>query len=101
MSFISFWNIREDTIWLLPFSVVVAVAVTAIGWWRQNRRLTRSEITILILPFFCLLIFQLGQGAIISVAYGQFMVNDRTATSEADVMADLITGKLLYAYAHP
>lgn len=89
LSFALFWNIREDTIWLLPF-VVVAVAVTAIGWWRQNRRLTRTEITILILPFFCLLIFQLGQGAINYAAYGQFMVNDRTATLEADVMADLI-----------
>lgn len=59
ISFSFFWNIREDTIWLLPF-FICAILVGAVKWILQNKGATLKKciekITLFALPImlFCL-----------------------------------------------
>lgn len=89
LSFAFFWNIREDTIWLLPF-VVAALLATGVHLWVVKGRPSLKRILLLILPLFILAGAQVGQALINQAVYGQFMINNRTGTACADVITDLL-----------
>lgn len=89
LSFAYFWNIREDTIWLLPF-VVVALGITGITIWRAEGRAGTKKLGLLLLPLLCLGMVQVGQGMINKVVYGEYMINNRTGTAFGEMITQLI-----------
>lgn len=89
LSFPFFWNLREDSIWLLPF-FVAALFITALFIVKKEGKLAVKKCLILLIPFLCFAIIQVGQGLINQYQYGLFMINDRTGTAFASVISDLI-----------
>lgn len=91
ISFTFFWYIREDSIWLLPF-VLGAVIITLICRFKRKESWKKKLIffVIMIFPF---LIYQ-GVTKSISAMnqkiYNTPLVNERTDSLSADMIAELI-----------
>lgn len=74
-----FWNLREDSIWMLPFSVMASV-VTAVRIALENKaadaKWFRINILYVILPFLILGLFNTGIRGINYHFYGTFIRNE-------------------------
>lgn len=82
-----FWHIREDSIWLLPFSVVILLCGLVINLLDgQKLKAQIGYIIASIIPF-CILIITTITISIINLnVYGVYTVNDKTGTEFAKLV---------------
>ena len=82
-----FWQIREDSIWILPFVAVLTIinVICIIFFCREKAKIQR--ILLAVLPVVFLLAGNLGVAAINQHNYGVFVTNDRTDGSFGEMMS--------------
>ncbi|MDY3730469.1 MAG: hypothetical protein SO005_08630, partial [Candidatus Choladocola sp.] len=86
-----FWYIRQDSVWLLPFVLgAVCISVVCILLKKGGKGWKVSICVVLLLPLAVFEGISLGISAVNYHYYGVFTTNERTDSSCADVMADLI-----------
>lgn len=75
----AFWNLREDSIWLMPLVVAVCI-ITAVGlameYKRKGGRWFRFPLAYAFLPLLLLVAVNTGIGAVNYVNYGVFVRNE-------------------------
>ena len=86
-----FWQIREDSVWILPFVAVMTVwnvgyVILALHKNRTGRQLL-LQCLILLLPILLLFGGNMTISAINQVHYGVFLNNDRTEGNFAELMS--------------
>ena len=86
-----FWNLREDSIWFLPF-LVVGSLVALIHFIIENKKVKSSIVFTLILcmPFIGIVLWNNIISEINYKYYGIYATNDRTETYSAKVLGLLI-----------
>lgn len=86
-----FWQIREDSVWIMPFIAVMTVWNIGYVILVLHNRISRKQILlhclVLILPMFLLFVGNSGIAAINALHYGVFLTNDRTEGSFAELMS--------------
>ncbi|MCD7746001.1 MAG: hypothetical protein LUI13_12105 [Lachnospiraceae bacterium] len=90
VSLFFFWNLREDSIWILPF-IVTAIIISFIFSYASYRKSKNSKIllkkaSILMMPFIFLFAGNMILSSINYTYYGIFTTNDRTDGVFADVV---------------
>ena len=85
VSFMMFWELREDHIWILAF-VVPASIILAIYRIYHKKGIIKSLIGVAI-PFVAVVIMELGIATINYKHYGVFCLNDRSGTYCAKVVS--------------
>lgn len=91
IALVFFWNLREDSVWILPFCIV-ATAVSLIKLFVLKKKIkgVLKNTIVVILPL--LLLF--GGNALISFCnyqyYGVYTLNDRGDTAFADVVSKML-----------
>lgn len=85
-----FWFIREDSMWILPF-VIVVLAVTAITMIliQKVNRNSLIKVFLVALPLLVLVATNLGISSINYHYYGIFTTNDRSKTEFGKMMSNL------------
>ena len=91
MALAFFWQIREDSVWILPFIAVMTVwnvgyVILALHKKRTGRQLL-LQCFILLLPILLLFGGNMTISAINQVHYGVFLTNDRTEGNFAELMS--------------
>ena len=91
MALAFFWQIREDSVWILPFIAVMTVwnvgyVILALHKKRTGRQLL-LQCFILLLPILLLFCDNITISAINQVHYGVFLTNDRTEGNFAELMS--------------
>ena len=91
MALAFFWQIREDSVWILPFIAVMTVwnvgyVILALHKKRTGRQLL-LQCFILLLPILLLFGGNITISAINQVHYGVFLTNDRTEGNFAELMS--------------
>lgn len=86
-----FWQIREDSVWILPFTAVMTVwnvgyVILALHKNRTGRQLL-LQCLMLLLPILLLFGGNMTISAINQVHYGVFLTNDRTEGNFAELMS--------------
>ena len=86
-----FWQIREDSVWILPFIAVMTVwnvgyVILALHKNRTGRQLL-LQCLMLLLPILLLFGGNMTISAINQVHYGVFLTNDRTEGNFAELMS--------------
>ncbi|MGX7203921.1 hypothetical protein [Enterococcus pingfangensis] len=92
ISYLTFYYLREDSIWLKPFFyVALIITLLFVLFSKFNIKAKLIHITILLIP---ILIFQ-GGTSLLSYQnlkhYGIYAVNDHTQTSFGNVITDLVS----------
>lgn len=86
-----FWQIREDSVWIMPFIAVMTVWNIGYVILVLHNRISRKQILlhclVLMLPMFLLFVGNSGIAAINALHYGVFLTNDRTEGSFAELMS--------------
>lgn len=86
-----FWQIREDSVWIMPFIAVMTVWNIGYVILVLHNRISRKQILlhclVLILPMFLLFVGNSGIAAINALHYGVFLTNDRTEGSFPELMS--------------
>lgn len=86
-----FWQIREDSAWIMPFIAVMTVWNIGYVILVLHNRISRKQILlhclVLMLPMFLLFVGNSGIAAINALHYGVFLTNDRTEGSFAELMS--------------
>lgn len=86
-----FWQIREDSVWIMPFIAVMTVWNIGYVILVLHNRISRKQILlhclVLMLPMFLLFVGNSGISAINALHYGVFLTNDRTEGSFAELMS--------------
>ncbi len=82
-----FWQIREDSIWILPFVLVITVinVVSLLFFFKEKGKLLR--IVLAVLPLLLLLAGNLGVATVNWQQYKVFVTNDRTGGSYGEMMS--------------
>ena len=86
-----FWNLREDSVWLMPFLLVGSI-VALIHFIIQNKKVKSSICfgLILLMPFVGIVLWNNIISGINYKYYGIYATNDRTKTYSAKVLGLLI-----------
>lgn len=86
-----FWQIREDSIWILPFIAVMTVWNVGFVMLTMHKILNGKQMLLhcltMLLPILLLFLGNCGIAAINQYHYGVFLTNDRTEGSFADLMS--------------
>lgn len=86
-----FWQIREDSVWILPFVSVMTVwnvgCVILVLHKKRTRRQLLLHCLTLLLPILLLFAGNMSISAINQIHYGVFLTNDRTEGNFAELMA--------------
>ena len=86
-----FWQIREDSVWILPFVTVMTVwnvgyVILVLHKKRSGRQILLHCLTLL-LPILLLFGGNMSISAINQIHYGVFLTNDRTEGNFAELMS--------------
>ncbi len=86
-----FWQIREDSVWILPFVSVMTVwnvgyVILVLHKKRTRRQLLLHCLTLL-LPILLLFVGNMSISAINQIHYGVFLTSDRTEGNFAELMS--------------
>lgn len=89
-----FWNLREDSIWFLPF-ILAGIIATTLHFWIDNKKNKTIKsyicfVSIAILPILGIFIWNNAISFINYKHYGIYATNDRTQTYSAKVLGELI-----------
>lgn len=93
ISLFLFWNLREDTIWIIPFCVVSSIVSSIfiiIKFIKEKEKIVFLKIIVIIIPYIILLI---GNGVICGLNYhyyGVFELNDRTGSEFGNLISLMI-----------
>ena len=91
MALAFFWQIREDSVWILPFIAVMTVWNVGYGILALHKKRTGRQLLlqcfILLLPILLLFGGNITISAINQVHYGVFLTNDRTEGNFAELMS--------------
>ena len=86
-----FWQIREDSIWILPFIAVMSVwnvgYVILILHKKLNKKALLAHCLTMLLPILLLFGANMGISAVNRIHYGVFLTNDRTEGNFAELMS--------------
>lgn len=84
-----FWNVREDSIWIVPFvAVVTLIIISDYLFVKKDRgRLLLKNITVAFTPIVILIVGQIGICSLNFHYYGVFTTNDRSGTHFGEVMS--------------
>ena len=86
-----FWQIREDSVWILPFVAVMTVWNVGYVILVLHKKLKAKQILLhcltLLLPMLLLFAGNVGIAAINQAYYGVFLTNDRTEGNFAELMS--------------
>lgn len=87
-----YWNLREDSIWFLPF-ILAGFIATVLHFSIENKNLKNSiKIAgIAILPLIGIILWNSFISAMNYKYYGIYAINDRTKTYSAKVLGQLIS----------
>lgn len=86
-----FWQIREDSVWILPFVAVMTVwnvgyVILVLHKKRSGRQILLHCLTLL-LPILLLFAGNMSISAINQIHYGVFLTNDRTEGNFAELLS--------------
>ena len=86
-----YWNLREDSIWLLPF-ILTAIIISVIHFIIENKKIKPSILFtfIVCMPLFGILLWNNIISGINYKYYGIYATNDRTQTYSAKALGQLI-----------
>ncbi|MDO4752859.1 MAG: hypothetical protein Q4A36_01305 [Candidatus Saccharibacteria bacterium] len=91
-----FWNLREDSIWFLPF-ILGGAMVAILHFWLERRKQKKvglkrylAFIVVTLLPLAGILIWNMGISIVNSNVYGVYTTEDRTKTYSAKTLGALI-----------
>ncbi len=86
-----FWQIREDSVWILPFMAVMTVwnvgYVILVLHMKKSARQILLHCLTLLLPILLLFAGNMGISAMNRLHYGVFLTNDRTEGNFAELMS--------------
>lgn len=86
-----FWQIREDSVWILPFMAVMTVwnvgYVILVLHMKKSARQILLHCLTLLLPILFLFAGNMGISAMNRLHYGVFLTNDRTEGNFAELMS--------------
>lgn len=85
-----FWYLRDDSLWLLPFAA--GAAVILIICFLKGEGTRKQKLTRILLPLLPFLIWTAAHFGICSLnymVYGTFTTNERTQSSQTEMMANL------------
>lgn len=84
-----FWYMKEDSIWVLPFCIVISIMSLVWIYINDRKRILRKTIYF-ILPFFSVMVVSCATMILNYRYYGIATVNDRSGTEAADFYANLL-----------
>lgn len=91
-----FWNLREDSVWFLPFLIAGAM-IMCLHYWIENRKKKTKDwkralafALITIMPILGILIWNTAISITNQNVYGVYTTQDRTKTYEAEALGALI-----------
>lgn len=93
ISLIGFWNLREDSIWIIPFCIVastISIIRVCVLYKSDEIKIKLKKCFIIIVPF---IIFFSGNSIISYInyqVYGIFTLNDRGDTAFAEVSSKIL-----------
>lgn len=84
-----FWFLREDSVWILPFWIVISICALWGYIWSEKPSFLKivKKLVVLIVPFIILFSVQMSISFINYRYYGYFGVNDRTEGGFAKLMS--------------
>lgn len=89
-----FWNLREDSIWFLPFIIMGALIPIGHYWWEHKKKINYKKMIgfslIALAPIVGILVWNTGISIVNKVNYGIYTTQDRTKTYEAKALGALI-----------
>ncbi|MCR5209016.1 MAG: hypothetical protein K6C99_02250 [Lachnospiraceae bacterium] len=83
-----FWNIKEDSIWVLPYIIVITL-ISFIDIFLHNKKAVVSLVCAFAIPFICLMA---GNGILRAINhshYGLSIINDREEGAFAEMMTSI------------
>lgn len=83
-----FWNLKEDSIWILPF--ILGMTFFTIIDLVKKRKINFYKIIITILPIIILIFSNFLYCSINYYKYGEFTITDRSGTYFKEVIADFL-----------
>lgn len=93
ISLFLFWNLREDTIWIVPFCVVssiISCIAIILKFLKEKNKKIFIKLIVIMLPYIILFI---GNGIICGLNYhyyGIYELNDRTGSKFAELISLMI-----------
>lgn len=88
-SLIFFWHIKEDSIWILPFTIVISI-LSVIYWIINDRKKIFTKILIILLPFISLFSFNRIYSYINYNVYGINVVSDKSNGNFSRMIKDML-----------
>lgn len=92
LSLAAFWNLREDSMWILPF-VLIACILTAIMLGIENRKrkvnFFHAHMFFILLPFVILFIINTGIKTVNYIYYGNFIRNEISEGGFTEMMRSI------------
>ena len=94
-----FWNLREDSIWFLPF-IAAGGLITILYYFIEEKKKTKKKknnlrsnavfVLIALSPLISVLVWNTGISLANQIKYGIYTTQDRTKTYEAKVIGQLV-----------
>lgn len=94
-----FWNLREDSVWFLPF-ILVGALVTILCYFIKDKNKKKKEkkdlkvkvafVFVALSPLISIFLWNTGISFVNQIKYGIYTTQDRTKTYEAKVIGQLI-----------
>lgn len=85
-----FWYLKEDSIWIAPFTVVAGLITICLILRQKDVEKKTLRIVLVLVPFASLLVAGISYRTLNMVHYGVFMTTDRQEGSFHDVMSDIL-----------
>lgn len=87
-SLIFFWHIKEDSIWILPFTITISL-ITIIYWIINDRKKIILKVILVLLPFISLFTFNRIYSFVNYKLYGVNVVSDKSGGNFSRMIKDI------------
>lgn len=88
-SLIFFWHIKEDSIWILPFTLTISF-ISIIYWFINDKKKILLKSFIVLLPFISLFMFNRAYSFVNYKLYGINVVSDKSDGNFARMIKDML-----------
>lgn len=88
ISLVFFWNVKEDSIWILPFILVISI-LAIINLFIYNKKNIVLKSFLFAIPFACIIITNLILSTINYCVYGIFTTSDKSGCEFGKMMTKL------------
>ncbi len=85
-----FWYLKEDSIWIAPFTVVAGLTTACLILRQKDAAKKALRVVLILVPFVSLLVAGISYRVLNNLHYGVFMTTDRQEGGFHDVVSDLL-----------